>query len=207
MVRFVEIHPVNPQPRLVEQVAGAVLAGGLVAYPTDSGYALGCSLDNADGLARIRSIRHLDDKHHFTLVCADFAQLGQFVVVGNSAFRMVKSLTPGSYTFILPATKEVPRRMQHPKKKTVGVRIPDHRFVLGLLAEVGEPLVSSTLILPGHDEAMDSAHEVREAIGSQVDLVVECGDVTTEPTSVIDLSGGEPQVARVGGGDIARFAE
>lgn len=164
-------------------------------------------MDNADGLARIRSIRQLDDKHHFTLMCADFAQLGQFVVVGNSAFRLVKSMTPGSYTFILPATKEVPRRMQHPKKKTVGVRIPDHRFVLRLLEEIGEPLVSSTLILPGHAEAMDSAYDVREAIGSHVDLVVESGDVTTEPTSVIDLSAGEPQIARVGSGDTARLSE
>ncbi|PID54121.1 MAG: threonylcarbamoyl-AMP synthase [Micrococcales bacterium] len=205
MAKTVQIHPLDPQPRLVQQVADVIGDGGLVAYPTDSGYALGCALGNAEGIARIKSIRRLDDRHHFTAVCADFAQLGQFVVVSNSAFRLVNSMTPGAYTFILPATKEIPRRMQHPKKKTVGVRIPAHRFVLALLDQVGEPLLSTTLILPGEQEALNNADDVSERIGHALDLVVECGEVSTEPTSVIDLSGDAPEVIRVGGGDVSRF--
>jgi tRNA threonylcarbamoyl adenosine modification protein (Sua5/YciO/YrdC/YwlC family) len=205
VARFLDIHPLDPQPRLVEQVAHAVREGALIAYPTDSGYALGCALGNKEGLDRIKAIRRLNDRHHFTLVCSDFAQLGQFAFIGNSAFRLVKSLTPGPYTFILPATKEVPRRMQHPRKKTVGVRIPDHLFVRALLGALGEPLQSSTLILPGHEEAMSEGWQVKEELDALVDIVVEAGDVGTEPTTVIDLSSGEPVVARVGAGDVSRF--
>lgn len=205
MARFLDIHPVDPQPRLVGQVAHTIRDGGLIAYPTDSGYALGCSLGSRDGLDRIRRIRDLDDRHHFTLVCSDFSQLGQFVTVGNPQFRLIRSLTPGPYTFILPATREVPRRMQHPKKRTVGVRIPDHAFVQALLSELDEPLQSSTLILPGRSEAMNTGWEVKEELDHLVDTVVEAGDVVAEPTTVVDLSSGEPEVVREGSGDIDRL--
>ena len=149
MVRDFDIHPDNPQARTIQQVVNLVRDGGLIAYPTDSSYALGCQLGNAEGLARMKGIRHLDDKHHFTLVCHDFAQLSQFVQVSNAAFRLMKASTPGAYTFILPATKDVPRRLMHPKKKTVGVRIPDNEVVQALVGELGEPLISTTLLLPG----------------------------------------------------------
>jgi tRNA threonylcarbamoyl adenosine modification protein (Sua5/YciO/YrdC/YwlC family) len=149
MARYYDVHPVDPQRRAITQVADVVRNGGLIAYPTDSCFALGCALGNREGLGRIRTIRHLDERHHFTLVCHDFAQLGQFVHVSNAVFRLVKASTPGSYTFILPATKEVPRQLMHPKKKTVGVRIPEHVVAQALLAELGEPLLSSTLLLPG----------------------------------------------------------
>src|SRR3954452_9985282 len=154
MARIIDIHPDNPQQRSVDQAAAILQDGGLIAYPTDSGYALGAQLGNKDALDRIRTIRRLDAKHHFTLVCKDFAQLGQFVHVDNSIFRAIKASTPGAYTFILPATSEVPRRLLHPKKKTVGVRIPDNRVVQALLAELGEPLLSSTLRLPDHAEPL-----------------------------------------------------
>lgn len=179
MARFLDIHPVDPQPRLLAQVVDSLRDGGLVAYPTDSGYALGCALGNKGGLDRIRQIRRLGDKHHFTLVCSDFAQLGQFVYLSNSLFRLVKSLTPGPYTFIMPATKLVPQRMTHPRKRTVGVRIPDHELVRALIAELGEPLQSSTLILPGHEEPMSVGWEVKEELDHAVDLVVEAGYVGT----------------------------
>lgn len=209
MARFLDIHPDNPQGRLIGQVVDTIRMGGLIAYPTDSGYALGCALGNREGLDRIRTIRHLDDKHHFTLVCADFSQLGHFVDVSNSYFRLVKAMTPGPFTFILPATPEVPRRMLHPKKRTVGVRIPSTPFVQALLADLGEPLLSSTLIMPGETEAMSMGWEVKESLDHLVDLVVESSHdgsgVGTEPTTVLDLSGDEPIVERQGSGDVSRF--
>src|SRR5215475_7403930 len=165
MARYFDIHPANPQRRAIVAVADVVRAGGVIAYPTDSCYALGCQFGNRDGTARIRSIRDLDDRHHLTLVCRDFAQLGQFARVGNAVFRAVKAATPGSYTFILPATKEVPRRLQHPGKKTVGVRIPRHVVAQALLAELGEPLVSSTLLLPGHEDPMTQGWEIADELG------------------------------------------
>jgi tRNA threonylcarbamoyl adenosine modification protein (Sua5/YciO/YrdC/YwlC family) len=207
MARYFDVHPQNPQPRSVSQVVDIVRDGGLIAYPTDSCFALGCSLGNKEGLERIRQIRHLDDKHHFTLVCADFAQLGQFVTIGNAVFRAIKASTPGSYTFILPATKEVPRRLLHPKKKTVGVRIPDHATTQALLGELGEPLLSSTLLLPGHDEPMTQGWEIKEELDNAVDAVIDSGDCGTEPTTVVDLSGDEPEITRVGAGDPSRFEE
>ena len=164
MARYFDIHTTNPQRRSIAAIADIVRAGGVIAYPTDSCYALGCQLGNTDGFARIRSIRHLDERHHLTLVCQDFAQLGQFAYVTNPVFRAIKAATPGRYTFILPATKEVPRRLQHPKKKTVGVRIPDHVVAQALLAELGEPLVSSTLLLPGQDEPMTQGWEIAEEL-------------------------------------------
>ncbi|ANY05133.1 L-threonylcarbamoyladenylate synthase [Pseudonocardia sp. HH130630-07] len=205
MARYYDVHPENPQPRSIGQVADLVREGGLIAYPTDSCFALGCSLGNREGLDRIRRIRRLDDKHHFTLVCADFAQLGQFVQISNSVFRAVKASTPGSYTFILPATMEVPRRLLHPKKKTVGVRIPEHATTQALLANLGEPLLSSTLLLPDHEEPMTQGWEIKEELENQVDAVIDSGDCGTEPTTVVDLSGAEPEIVRVGAGDPARF--
>ncbi|WP_433538201.1 L-threonylcarbamoyladenylate synthase [Micromonospora sp. CA-249363] len=205
MARYYDVHPENPQPRVIRQVADLVRGGGLVAYPTDSCYALGCQLGNRDGLDRIRAIRDLDDRHHFTLVCRDFAQLGQFVQISNAVFRLVKASTPGSYTFILPATREVPRRMLHPRKRTVGVRVPRHTVTQALLAELGEPLVSSTLTLPGEDEPMTQGWEIKEQLDHQLDAVLDAGECGMEPTTVIDLSGPEPEILRRGAGDVSRF--
>jgi tRNA threonylcarbamoyl adenosine modification protein (Sua5/YciO/YrdC/YwlC family) len=205
MARYFEIHPADPQRRAITQVADIVRAGGVIAYPTDSCYALGCQLGSKDGIARIRSIRQLDERHHLTLVCQDFAQLGQFVLIPNPVFRAIKAATPGSYTFILPATKEAPRMVQHPKKKTLGVRIPDHTVTLALLAELGEPLVSSTLLLPGHDEPMTQGWEIADELDHAVDAVIDSGDCGTEPTTVIDFSQPEPEIIRRGAGDTSAF--
>lgn len=207
MARYYDVHPVDPQPRAITQVVDVVRNGGLIAYPTDSCFALGCRLGNRDGLARIRAIRHLDEHHHFTLVCSDFAQLGQFVQVSNAMFRLVKASTPGSYTFILPATKEVPRQLMHPRKKTVGVRIPQHVVVQALLTELGEPLLSSTLLLPDHEQPLTQGWEIKEELDNAVDAVIDSGECGTEPTTVIDLSGDEPEIIRKGAGDPSRFEQ
>ncbi|MER7276569.1 L-threonylcarbamoyladenylate synthase [Dactylosporangium sp. NPDC000244] len=204
MARYFDVHPDNPQPRLLQQIVGLLRNDGLIAYPTDSCYALGCQLGSHPGLTRIRDIRRLDDRHHFTLMCRDFAQLGQFVQISNSVFRLVKAVTPGSYTFILPASPEVPRRLLHPKKRTVGVRIPQHTVTQALLAELGEPLLSSTLLLPGQDEPMTQGWEIKETLDHQLDAVVD-GESGTEPTTVVDLSEDEPEILRVGAGDPSRF--
>jgi tRNA threonylcarbamoyl adenosine modification protein (Sua5/YciO/YrdC/YwlC family) len=205
MARYFDIHPASPQRRAIAQIADIVRAGGVIAYPTDSCYALGCQLGNSGGIARIRSIRRVDDRHHLTLVCQDFAQLGQFVQIDNAVFRAVKAATPGSYTFILPATKEVPRRLQHPGKKTVGVRIPRHVVTQALLAELGEPLVSSTLVLPGEDEPMTQGWQIDAELGHALDAVIDSGDCGTEPTTVIDYSQDKPEILRRGAGDPSRF--
>jgi tRNA threonylcarbamoyl adenosine modification protein (Sua5/YciO/YrdC/YwlC family) len=205
MARYFDIHPANPQRRAISQVADVVRQGGVIAYPTDSCYALGCQLGNKDGIERIRAIRQLDDRHHLTLVCQDFAQLGQFVQVPNRVFRAIKAATPGRYTFILPATKEVPRRLQHPGKKTIGVRIPDHQVTQALLAELGEPLVSSTLLLAGQDDPMTQGWEINEQLGDALDAVIDSGDCGTEPTTVIDFSQDEPEIVRRGAGDPSEF--
>ena len=206
MARYLDVHPVDPQPRAIGQAVQLVRDGGLLAYPTDSGYALGCALGNQTGKDRIVRIRNLNERHHFTLVCRDFAQLGQLVHIDNSVFRAIKAATPGPYTFILPATKEVPRRLLHPKKKTVGVRIPEHPVVQALLAELGEPLLSSTLILPGEDAPMTEGWLVKEELDHQVDAVIDSGECGTEPTTVVDFSDGAPEVVRVGAGDPAPFS-
>jgi tRNA threonylcarbamoyl adenosine modification protein (Sua5/YciO/YrdC/YwlC family) len=205
MARYFDVHPDNPQPRAIAQVVELIRAGGLVAYPTDSCYAFGCQLGNREGLDRIRQIRQLDDRHHFTLVCRDFAQLGQFVQINNAVFRLVKASTPGSYTFILPASREVPRRLLHPRKHTVGVRIPRHTVAQALLTELGEPLLSSTLLLPGLEEPMTQGWEIKDRLDHVVDAVVDSGDCGTEPTTVIDFSQPEPEIVRRGAGDTSGF--
>jgi tRNA threonylcarbamoyl adenosine modification protein (Sua5/YciO/YrdC/YwlC family) len=205
VARYFDVHPDNPQPRAIRQVIDIVRGGGVIAYPTDSCFALGCAMGNADGMGRIRHIRHLDDRHHFTLMCRDVAQLGQLVQINNARFRALKAATPGPYTFILPATREVPRRLLHPRKKTVGVRIPDHTVAHALLTELGEPLVSSTLMLPDEPEPMTHGWEIKEMLDAALDAVIDSGDCGVEPTTVIDFSGDEPEILRKGAGDPSRF--
>ncbi|MER7761413.1 L-threonylcarbamoyladenylate synthase [Streptomyces sp. NPDC097619] len=205
MAKYFDVHPANPQPRTIASVAADLRAGSLVAYPTDSCFALGCLLGNREGLQRIRAIRDLDERHHFTLVCQDFAQLGRFAHVENTAFRAIKAATPGPYTFILRATSEVPRQLPHPRRKTVGVRIPEHPVALALLEELGEPLVSSTLLLPGEEEPLTQGWEIKERLDHLVDAVIDSGDCGTRPTTVVDYSSGEPEIIRKGAGDPDRF--
>jgi tRNA threonylcarbamoyl adenosine modification protein (Sua5/YciO/YrdC/YwlC family) len=205
VARYFDIHPQNPQRRLIDKVVEILRADGLIAYPTDSCYALGCRVGNKEGLDRIRAIRHLDDKHHFTLMCHDFAQLGQLVHLDNAVFRAVKAATPGGYTFILPADREVPRRVLHPKKRTVGVRIPDHVVTQALLSAFGEPLLSSTLLLPGEEEPLTQGWQLTEELDHLVDAVIDAGDTGSVPTTVVDFSSGEPEVVRIGTGDPSRF--
>ncbi|QTG76230.1 L-threonylcarbamoyladenylate synthase [Trueperella pecoris] len=204
MATFIDIHPEDPQPRLVSKVVDRLRRGEVVALPTDSGYAIVCTLANKEGLDRIRTIRQVGEKHHFTLLCANFAQLGQLVIIDNAFFRLIKSLTPGPYTFILKGTKEVPRMTLNPKKNTVGVRIPDHKITQAVVGELGEPLLSSTLILPGEDEPMEEGWVVDDRLGNAIDVVVD-GPVGQGPTTVINLSSGEAVISREGAGDISMF--
>ena len=206
MARYIELHPTNPQPRAISQTVALLRdEDALIAYPTDSCYALGARLSSATGPERIRQIRQLDAKHDFTLVCSDFHQLGALVHLDNSAFRAIKAATPGAYTFILPATKEVPKRLHHPKKKTVGVRIPQHPVVRELLRELGEPLLSSTLLLPGAQEPLTDGWQINDELGHVIDAVLDSGECGTEPTTVVDFSSGAPEVVRVGAGDPSPF--
>lgn len=205
MARYFDVHPHDPQPRSIAQSVDIIRRGGLIAYPTESGYALGCSLDNAEGKERITRIRALDSRHHFTLACHDFAQVGQLVHIDNRVFRAVKAADAGKYTFILPATGAVPRRLLHPKKRTVGVRIAAHPVVCALLAELGEPMQSSSLILPGETDPMTDGWSVKEELDHQVDAVIDTGECGDEPTTVIDWSGDVPEVVRVGSGDPTLF--
>jgi tRNA threonylcarbamoyl adenosine modification protein (Sua5/YciO/YrdC/YwlC family) len=204
MARYFDIHPVNPQPRLIEQVVALLRDDGLIAYPTDSGYALGIQLGNRTGLDRMRAIRQLDDKHHFTLLCHDFAQMGPLVHLDNAVFRLVKAATPGPYTFILPATSDVPRRLMAPKKRTVGVRIPDHVLAHALLEALGEPLISTTLLLPGEEEPLTEGWRIKDELDQLLDAVIE-GETGSLPTTVVDLSSGSPEITRYGAGDSSRF--
>ena len=205
MSQFFTIHPTNPQPRLIKQAADLVRNGAVIAYPTDSCYALGCHLGDKEAVARIRQIRGVDDKHHMTMVCRDLSELARYARVDNVQFRLLKNNTPGSYTFILEATKEVPNRLQHPKRSTIGVRIPDHPVALALLEELGEPLLSSTLILPNEEFAMNDAEQIRDRLQHQIDLVVDGGAVGLDATTVIDLTKDTPVVIRFGKGDVSPF--
>ena len=206
MTQFFTIHPINPQLRLIKQAAALVRDGAVIAYPTDSCYALGCHLGDKNAVARIRQIRGLDENHYMTLMCRDLSELARYARVSNPQFRLLKNNTPGSYTFILGATKEVPRRLQHPKRNTIGMRIPDHPVALALLEELGEPLLSSTLILPNEENPLNDAEEIRDRLDQQVDLVLDGGAVGLEPTTVIDLTGDIPVLVRRGKGDVTPFS-
>jgi len=205
MAPIFQVHPVDPQPRLIRQAADVLRDGGVIAYPTDSSYALGCHLGDAGAARRIRQIRGVGDSHHLTLVLRDLSEIGRFARLDNWQFRIVRKGTPGCYTFVLPATREVPRRLQHPKRSTVGVRVPSHRVAQALLAELGEPILSSTLILPGATEPLNDADEIADAIGRSLDLVIDAGPCPAQPTTVVDLANTPPVVIRRGGGDPARL--
>ncbi|MCX4187645.1 L-threonylcarbamoyladenylate synthase [Methylophaga sp. OBS4] len=207
MSQFFQIHPQNPQLRLIKQACDIIRGGGLVVYPTDSGYALGCHLGDKTAMNRIRRLRQLDEEHNFTLVCRDLSELSLYAKVNNAVFRQLKAHTPGPYTFILPATKEVPKRLQHPKRKSIGLRIPEHSIALALLEELNEPLMSSTLILPGDELPMTDAEDIVERIGKQVDLVIDGGACGAEPTTVIEFIDDLPEVIRVGRGDPTLFQD
>lgn len=205
MSQFFQIHPENPQTRLIRQAATIVQEGGVIVYPTDSGYALGCHLGDKQALERIRRIRMLDEKHNFTLVCRDLSELAVYAKVDNIAYRALRSHTPGPYTFVLLATNEVPRRLKHPKRKTIGLRVPDNAIAQSLLDTLGEPMMSVTLILPGDDLPLLDPYEIRSVLQQQVDLVIDGGYCGMEATSVIDLSDETPVILRQGAGSIAEF--
>jgi len=205
MSQFFVIHPDNPNQRLIRQAADIVRNGGIIAYPTDSSYALGCHLDDKRAVTRIRQIRQLDEQHQLTLMCRDLSEIARYARVDNSKFRLLKSNTPGNYTFILDATKEVPRRLQHPKRSTIGIRVPDHPIALALLEELGEPMCSSTLILPDEVEPLNDAEKIRDLLEKRVELVIDGGAVSTDFTTVIDLTGAVPLLLRQGIGKVAHF--
>ena len=203
MARLIEVHPDNPQPRRVAEIVEAIREGGLIAYPTDSSYAFGCHIGDKRAMDRIRRIRRTDKNHNFTLVCSDLSEISTYARVDNWAYRMLKAMTPGPYTFILPATREVPKRLQHPKRRTIGLRVPDHALVRAVLDALGEPIMSSTLLLPGDDLPLTDPHEIEERIGHEIDLIIDAGATGIEPTSVLDLSEGTVEVLRVGRGDVS----
>ncbi|TWC38913.1 tRNA threonylcarbamoyl adenosine modification protein (Sua5/YciO/YrdC/YwlC family) [Pseudomonas sp. SJZ079] len=207
MSQFFQVHPENPQLRLIKQAVEIIRAGGVVIYPTDSSYALGCQIGNKTALERIRRLRQLEDKHNFTLVCRDLSQLSLFAKVDTGAFRLLKTHTPGPYTFILNATREVPRMLLHPKRRTIGLRVPSHPIALALLEELGEPLMSVTLILPGETLPMSEPYEMRQILEHQVELIIDGGFGGLEASTVVDLTADEPQVIRVGCGDPEPFGE
>ena len=204
MAQFFAIHPENPQERLVKQAAEIVRQGGVIVYPTDSCYALGCQMGNKEAMERILAIRQIDLRHHLTLMCADLSELGTYAKVDNSQFRQLKAATPGAYTFILPATKEVPNRTLHPKRKTIGLRVPDNKITLALLAELGEPMLSCTLMLPEETEPQTDPYEIRNLLEHAVDLIIDGGWCGTEPTTVIDMTNGT-ELIRQGAGDTSVF--
>ncbi|HZQ61560.1 MAG TPA: L-threonylcarbamoyladenylate synthase [Casimicrobiaceae bacterium] len=205
MAQYFTVHPVNPQPRLIRQAAAILRDGGVIAYPTDSSYALGCQLGNAAAARRLREIRGVDDGHHLTLVCRDLSEIGRYARIDTWQFRILKTGTPGSFTFILRATREVPRRLQHPKRSTVGVRVPDHPVVQALLSELGEPILSSTLILPGETQPLNDPEAIRQELERQLDLIIDAGACSLEPTTVVDLAEDVPMITRLGRGDPARL--
>ena len=205
VARLIEIHPTHPQQRLVASVVEALHSGALIAYPTDSSYAFGCHIGDKRAMDRIRRIRKTDKNHNFTLVCSDLSEISNYARVDNWAYRLLRSMTPGPYTFILPATREVPKRLQNPKRRTIGLRVPDHPLVHMMLEDLGEPIMSSTLSLPGDDRPLTNAQDVEERIGSQVDLIIDAGPTGLEPTPVLDLSHGSVEVLRLGRGDVSTF--
>ena len=205
MTERIEIHPVNPQPRLVARAVDIIARGGLVVYPTDSCYALACSLGNADAVARIRRIRQTDRRHFFSLVCRDLSEISTYAKVDNPAYRLLKMLTPGPYTFVLKATREVPKRLLEERRRTLGIRVPDNAIALAILEANGEPLTSSTLQLPGDDYALNDPDELEERVGKLVDLLIDGGPCGLEPTTVVDLTSGTPEILRAGAGDLSAF--
>ena len=206
VARLLEIHPTHPQPRHIGSLVRTIRQGGLIAYPTDSSYALGCHLGDKNSIDRIRRIRKTDKKHNFTLVCSDLSEISTYARVDNWAYRLMKAHTPGPYTFILPATREVPKRLQNPKRRTIGLRVPDHPLVRAILESLGEPIMSSTLTLPGDDMPLTDPLEIQERIGHQVDVIVDAGPTGIEPTTVLDLSHGTVEILREGRGDISALA-
>lgn len=205
MSQFFVIHPENPQARLIREAVKIIREGGVVIYPTDSCYAIGCQLGDKDAVERIRRIRQVDDKHHFTLMCRDLSDLATYAKVDNAQFRLLKAATPGSYTFLLLATKEVPKRLQHPKRNSIGLRVPENAITQMLLQELGEPLLSSTLLLPGEEYPLNDPYEIRDLLEQQVDLIIDGGYCGIEPTTVIDLHEGSPVLVRKGKGPLAPF--
>lgn len=205
MSQFFQIHPETPQLRLIKQAVEILRKGGVIAYPTDSAYALGCHLGDKAAAERIKRIRRLDDKHNFTLVCRDLSDIGTYAKVGNVQYRMLKTYTPGPYTFILPATNEVPRRLLHPKRRQIGLRVPDNAVAQALLAELGEPIMSTTLMLPGETMPMTDPYDIRDTLQHELDLVIDGGYCDLEPTTVVDMSEDVPVVIREGKGDPAPF--
>lgn len=203
VARIIEIHPTHPQPRRVASIVQTIHGGGVIAYPTDSSYAFGCHIGDARAINRIHRIRRTDKKHNFTLVCSNLAEISAYARVDNWAYRLIKSMTPGPYTFILPATREVPKRLQNPKRRTIGLRVPDHPLVHAMLESLGEPIMSSTLLLPGDDRPLTDPGEIDERIGHQIDLIIDAGPTGIEPTSVIDLTSGAVEVLRIGRGDVS----
>lgn len=202
MSQFLQIHPDNPQPRLIHRVVEILRGGGVIVYPTDSGYALGCHIGDKSAMERIRRIRQLDDRHNFTLVCRDLSEIATYAKVDNTAYRLIKRLTPGPFTFVLMATREVPRRLQHPKRKTIGLRVPDNLIASAILEQLDEPIMSSTLILPGQEMPETDPYDIRETLEHHVDLVIDGGYCGIEPTTVVDLVTGEPEILRYGQGDV-----
>ena len=205
MSQYFVIHPETPQPRLIRQAAEIIRDGGVVVYPTDATYALGCLIGDKDALDRIRRIRGLDESHQLTLVCRDLSEIASYAKVGNAHYRLLKAMTPGPYTFILPATKQVPRRVQHPKRKTIGIRVPENAILQALLTELREPLMSTTLQLPGDEQPLNDPYEVRQRLEKLVDLIIDGAYGDLEPTTVVDLSEDVPRIVRVGRGDVARL--
>ena len=202
MAQFFSVHPEQPQPRLIHQAAEILRAGGVAAFPTDAAYSLGCHLGDAEAVARIRAIREVDERHHFTLMCRDLSEIATYAKVDNAQFRLLKATTPGSYTFILEGTKELPRRILHPKRKTIGLRVPAHPLPLALLQALNEPMLTSTLMLPGDDLPLNDPEEIRERLEKRIDLVIEAGACGLEMTTVVDLTGPAPVLVRAGGGPL-----
>ena len=202
MAQFFSVHPEQPQPRLIRQAAEILRAGGVVAFPTDAAYSLGCRIGNGDAVARIRALREVDERHHFTLMCRDLSEIAAYARVDNAQFRLLKATTPGSYTFILEGTKELPRRILHPKRKTIGLRVPAHAVPQALLAELDEPMLTSTLLLPGDEHPLNDAEEIRDRLERRIDLVIEAGACGLEMTTVVDLTGSAPELVRAGMGSL-----